>query len=94
MPNSSSPPNSAEKNAQKYFRKAEQSDTLAKQTRKKERSAVAANTAKLRDLRLAKEDLDKQEAEKAAADNASKPQPAKAKRAATTKRPAMKRMIY
>jgi PHD/YefM family antitoxin component YafN of YafNO toxin-antitoxin module len=98
MANSSVPNTSAEKNAQKYFKKAEQSDTLAKQSRKKERSAVAANTAKLRSLRLAKEESDKQQAEKAAAEQvangAAAPHPAKARRARTTKRPAMKRMIY
>ena len=97
MPSSSSLPNNAEKNAQRYFKNAEQSDTLAKQSRKKERSAIAANTAKLRTLRLAKEELDRQEAEKAAVGAANDPatsQPVKAKRARAIRRPAMKRMIY
>jgi hypothetical protein len=96
MPKSSLPQNSSEKNAQKYFRKAEQSDTSAKQSLKKERSAIAANTARLRGLRLAKEAQDKEEAEKVAAELADNPGalPAKARRARTTKRPAMRRMTY
>ena len=60
-------PNNAEKNAQKFFKKAEQSDTLAKRSRKKERSDHATKTAKLRELRLAKETVDKAEADKQAA---------------------------
>ena len=44
-------PNNAEKNAQKFFKKAEQSDTLAKRSRKKERSDQSTKTAKLRELR-------------------------------------------
>ena len=98
MANPTTPQNTAEKNAQKYFRKADQSDTLAKQSRKKERSADAAKTAKLRGLRLAKEQTDKEEAEKVAAEHAANktgsPQPAKAKRVAAAKPPAMKRMTY
>ncbi len=93
-----SPLNAAEMNAQSYFKKAEQTNTLAKQTRKKERSAIAANTARLRGLRLAKEELEKEEADKAAAEHAAKnpgaPEPVKARRVAKTKPPAMKRMIY
>jgi len=62
--------NSHEKNAQKYFAKTEQSETPAKQTRKKERTANAAKTAKLRGLRLAKEAADKEEAGKLAMEKA------------------------
>lgn len=96
MPKSSLPQNNSEKNAQKYFRKAEQSDTSAKQSLKKERSAIAANTARLRGLRLAKEAQDKEEAEKAAAELADSPGAlqAKARRVRTTKRRAMRRMTY
>jgi len=61
--------NAAQKNAQHYFRKAElQPDTLAKQMRKKERVAGAANTARLRELRLAKEAEEKQAKDKLAAE--------------------------
>jgi hypothetical protein len=52
-----------EKSAQNHFRKAEQSEPLSKQARKKERAADAAKTAKLRALRLAKEAQDKLAAE-------------------------------
>ncbi len=63
------PRNSAQKNAQHYFSKAEpQSDTLAKKLQKKERAAVAANTARLRELRLAKEAAEKQANEAAGID--------------------------
>lgn len=92
------PPDSAGKNAQRYFRKAGQSDTAAKQLRKSERSAEAAKTARLRDLRLAKEKFDQEEADRATAEqtaaNVGVAGPAKAKRVAKTKPPAMKRMIY
>ena len=52
-----------EKSAQTHFRKAEQSETSLKQTRRKERAADAAKTEKLRALRLAKEAQDKLAAE-------------------------------
>ena len=64
---------------QSYFNKgakAEQGEMLWKQLRKKEQSASKANTAKLRELRLAKEEADRQEAAKLPA------KPAKAKKAA------------
>jgi hypothetical protein len=55
------PRNAAQKNAKSYFKQAElKSQTLEKQSLKKERAAVAANTAKLRGLRLAKEAAEKQ----------------------------------
>jgi len=70
------PQNAAQKNAQNYFRKAElQPETLLKQTRKKERVAAAANTAKLRGLRLAKEAAEKQEKDKMDAENGTAPRP-------------------
>jgi hypothetical protein len=63
------PLNAAQKNAQHYFRKADlQPDALAKQTRKKERMAGAANTARLRELRLAKEAEEQQAKDKLAAE--------------------------
>ena len=63
----------AQKNAQHYFRKAElQPDTLAKQMQKKERVAGAANTARLRELRLAKEAAEKQAQEAAGVDPATR----------------------
>jgi uncharacterized protein (DUF2344 family) len=98
MSNQTTTQNPAEKNAQKYFRKAEQNETLAKQTRKTERQVHAAKTAKLRGLRLAKELADREEAEKLAAEegtkNADAPSRARAKRAAKVKPAAMVRMTY
>ena len=94
MANSMPPQNTAEKNAQKYFKKADQSDTLAKQGRKKERAADAAKTARLRGLRLAKEQTDKQEADRLAEESGTPAgaQPRRSKRAA---KPApMKRLTY
>jgi hypothetical protein len=62
------PLNAAQRNAQHYFRKTElQPDTLAKM-RKKERIAGAANTARLRELRLAKEAEEQQAKDKLAAE--------------------------
>jgi hypothetical protein len=95
MANPSHPQNSAEKNAQKYFRKAEQSDTLAKETRKKEKASTAAKTAKLRGLRLAKESADKEEADKAAAAKGEgKPGTASKRKRAAPKPAPMVRMTY
>jgi len=80
------PRNSAQKNAQHYFSKGEpQSDTLAK-LQKKERAAVAANTARLRELRLAKEAAEKQANEAAGID------PLKRRKARTIK--SVVRMSY
>jgi hypothetical protein len=71
--------NAAQKNAQNYFRKADaQPETLVKQARKKERVAAAANTAKLRELRLAKEAAEKQDKDNLAAESGEAP---RAKRA-------------
>ena len=55
------------KSTQNYFKKSanpDQSETLWKQTRKKAHAASKANTARLRELRLAKEAADKAEADK------------------------------
>jgi hypothetical protein len=61
--------NSAQKNAQSYFSQTDQrTDTLAKKLQKKERVAGAANTARLRELRLAKEAAEKQASEAAGGD--------------------------
>jgi hypothetical protein len=81
----------AEKGAQKYFKKEIQDETLAKQTRKKERAADAAKTAKLRALRLAKEAADKEATEMQTAKTGGVP--AKRKRAAAVKS-TMVRMSY
>ena len=71
---------SAQKNAQHFFRNAElQPDTLAKKQQKKERVASAANTARLRELRLAKEAAEKQANEAAGIDPAKKRKPTRAK---------------
>ena len=68
----------AQQSAEHYFRKAElQSETLAKKQQKKERVASAANTARLRELRLAKEAAEKQANEAAGVDPAKKRKPAR-----------------
>jgi len=64
MPLASTRQNTAATNAQKYFRKAEQSDESVAQVRRTERQATAAKTAKLRGLRLAKEEADRAATEK------------------------------
>jgi hypothetical protein len=85
----------AQKGAQKYFKKeSHDDDTLGKQARKKERAAGAAKTAKLRALRLAKEAADKDVADKQAAENGGKVPAAKRKRAAAAKPAGMVRMSY
>jgi hypothetical protein len=98
MANNTAPPNNAEKNAQRFFKKAEQTDTLAKRSRKKERSDHAAKTAKLRELRLAKETVDKAEADKQAAEKSEAMTDAQRekqrKRAAIVKPAARIRMTY
>jgi hypothetical protein len=93
MPKPTQPLNAAQKNAQHYFRKAElQPDTLAKQARKKERVAGAANTARLRELRLAKEAEEKQAKDKLAAEQGGASPPAERKRARQTR--SVVRMSY
>ncbi len=64
MRNSRTTQSAAEKNAEKYFRKAERSETSAKQELKKEHAANAAKTANLRELRLAKEAAEKLDSER------------------------------
>ncbi|MBI3676698.1 MAG: hypothetical protein HY243_08790 [Proteobacteria bacterium] len=61
----------ARKKAQTHFTASEARDALVKQEIEKERAAVAAKTAKLRALRLAKEAQDKIEAEKQAVEKAA-----------------------
>ena len=93
MPKSTQPLNAAQKNAQHYFRKAElQPDTLAKQARKKERVAGAANTARLRELRLAKEAEEKQAKDKLAAEQGGASPTGERKRARQTR--SVVRMSY
>ena len=79
MDDRNNPRNAMQKGAQKYFAKSAQDETLAKDSRKKERSASAAKTAKLRALRLAKEARDKEEADKLDATKAVAPTPRKHK---------------
>jgi hypothetical protein len=64
----------ARNRAQNHFAASEQRETLVRQMIESERAAVAANTAKLKALRLAKE-----EADRVAAANAPKPEPKPAK---------------
>jgi hypothetical protein len=88
--------NIAEKNAQKYFKRADDSGTSAKRIRRMDRAADAAKTAKLRGLRIAKELADKEAAVAPAGDQAknSGAEHGTPKRAAKTKRSAMVRMTY
>ncbi|HXM00258.1 MAG TPA: hypothetical protein VN932_10035 [Rhizomicrobium sp.] len=76
MPSPSDSRDAARKRAQNHFTASEQRDVAVKQEIEKERAAVAAKTAKLRALRLAKEATDKIEADRVAAEAP----PAKAKR--------------
>ena len=80
----------AEKNAEKYFRNAGKQELPLKKSARAERAQDAAKTAKLRALRLAKEQADKTEAEKIAAENPTQ-KPKNRKRAKPAK---MLRMIY
>jgi hypothetical protein len=86
------PQNTALKGAQKYFTKSAHDEALAKDTRKKERSASAVKTARLRALRLAKEATDKVEADKLAAAKAVASIPRKRKPAVKSVK--MLRMSY
>ena len=81
----------AKKNAE-HFWKARPQEVPLKRSLRAERAQAAAKTGKLRDLRLAKEQADKEEAEKIVAENPTqKPQSHKA----TPSKPAkMRRMIY
>ncbi len=75
--------------AEKYFRKAEQTETSANQIRRKERLAAAAKTEKLRGLRLAKD-----EADKTAQEAGGKPDGGARKRVTKVKPAPMIRMTY
>jgi hypothetical protein len=86
MPKPTQPLNAAQKKAEL------QPDTLAKQARKKERVAGAANTARLRELRLAKEAEDKQAKDKLAAEQGGASPPTERKRARQTR--SVVRMSY
>lgn len=80
------------KNNGENFWKARSQELPLKQSARAERAKEASKTRKLRDLRLAKEQTDKEEAEKIAAkDPTLKPQ----SRKRTLAKPAkMRRMIY
>ncbi|MBV8976913.1 MAG: hypothetical protein JO261_14505 [Alphaproteobacteria bacterium] len=69
----------ARKRAMNHFAASEQRDSLVKQMIAAERAAVDAKTAKLRALRLAKEEADRQ-----AARDAPPPPPAPKKRRRAT----------
>jgi hypothetical protein len=94
MPSTPTRQNSAATNAQKYFRKADQAEASVNQLRRTERQATAAKTAKLRGLRLAKDEADK--AAQEAAEGASKPEgeTRTRKRVAKAKPASMIRMTY
>jgi hypothetical protein len=71
--------------AQGNFTASEQRDALVKQEIEKERAALAARTAKLKALRLAKEAEEKAAAEREALANPPKPKAkSKAKKAAVS----------
>ena len=80
MTNEIPPRTAAQKSARQYFTQTDlQPEQLAKQARKKERAAGAANTARLRELRLAKEAAEKQERDKLAAEKGDTPRPKRAR---------------
>ena len=83
MDNPTKKQNAAQRSAQNFFAKTGQDDSSAKQVRKKERAAVDAKTAKLRELRLAKESADRVEADRVAAETPATP--ARPKRASAPK---------
>ncbi len=66
-----SPP-SARNRAQSHFKSSEQRENVIRAELEKERAAVAAKTARLRALRLAKLTEDKIEADRLAAEEAGK----------------------
>jgi hypothetical protein len=81
---SNPPANGARSKAQSHFETAEARNNLVKKIIDAERAAVDAKTAKLRALRLAKEEADRLEAEKLEAEKPVKKKrvvPAKAKKA-------------
>ena len=75
--------NTAKTNADRLFAESERKSKQALNERQKAREKSAAHTAKLRDLRLAKEAADKEAAEQEAA--------AKPKRAPRAKKAAVKK---
>jgi hypothetical protein len=82
----------AGKNAQTYFRKEQSQEVPLKRSLRAERVQEAAKTAKLRALRLAKEQADKEEAEKLAAAKPTQKQPSRTRTPAKSVK--MVRMIY
>jgi hypothetical protein len=75
----------ARKRAQNHFTASEQRDVAVKQEIEKERAAIAAKTAKLRALRLAKEAVDKVESDRLAVEKAEAKTKKPAKKAAKKK---------
>ncbi|MGA9795039.1 MAG: hypothetical protein WBQ17_05815 [Rhizomicrobium sp.] len=69
----------ARNRAQKHFAASEQRDVLVKQMIESERAAVAARTAKLKALRLAKEEADRLAAPAASGKPAKKTRARKAR---------------
>ena len=83
------PPNGAQNNAQKYFKRTVLAETAAKDAKKLRKEGVA-KIDRLRALRLAKEAADKEEADRLAIANP----PAKRKRVPTAKPAKITRMTY
>jgi hypothetical protein len=81
MANTPPATNGARNKAQSHFETAEARTNLVKKIVEGERAAMDAKTAKLRALRLAKEEADRLEAEKAEAEKPIKKKRAKAKKA-------------
>lgn len=71
--------NAAKKKAQDHFTASAQRDALVKQERDKQRASLAAKTAKLKALRLAKETAERETAASAAEAKAAKKAPARRK---------------
>jgi hypothetical protein len=71
--------NAAQKNAQNYFKKAElQPETLVKQGAQKRARQSLRTTAKLRELRLAKEAVERKDRDNSADENGAAPRPKRA----------------
>jgi hypothetical protein len=81
----------AKKNAE-HFWKPQSQEVPLKRSIKAERAQDAAKTRKLRDLRLAKEQADKEEAEKIVAENPT--QKPRSRKVTPSKPAKMRRMIY
>ena len=88
----STPVNAAQKNAQSHFARAEHPSDAFTKIQQRERVAGAANTARLRELRLAKEAAEKRAKDQLAAEHAASGRTPQRKRARPVK--SVVRMSY